>query len=278
MPARYVSLLPLCLWWHPPSCLLTGLRLPCAAQVAFIHALLYFFLAEARWALTSRACECTLSCNPIGRVHCACYRLGPVYSAGLCFQSRRLIRRDMVQRAVLWDSPVLLHFTLDIALVPCCWFGGCTEQTWVTTAPCTVTVFVQGVWVQSGILVCWADNTGVKGYNIFRFVFSPPHSHPSPALLYWFQCQGFKKLLQVMVSYTVKVGKNCLLRKDLREKKKSENAISMEEWVKRPAEREWVSLLQTGRDNVTLGISYQIEIMKGRACKDRGMTCTVYTH
>lgn len=52
----------------------------------------------------------------------------------------------------------------------------------------------------------------------------------------------------------------------------------MEEWVKRPAEREWVSLLQTGRDNVTLGISYQIEIMEGRACKDRGMTCTVYTH
>lgn len=73
-------------------------------------------------------------------------------------------------------------------------------------------------------------------------------------------------------------GKELSPKKRSEREKKSENAISMEEWVKRPAEREWVSLLQTGRDNVTLGISYQIEIMEGRACKDRGMTCTVYTH
>lgn len=203
-----------CLWWHPPSCLPTGLGLPCAAQVAFIHPLLYFLLAEARWALTSRACECTVPCNPIGHVHCACYRLGPVYSTGLCFRSRRLMRRDMVQRAVLWESPVLLCFTQGIALAPWCWFGGCSEHTWVAT----VAVLAQGVQVQSGILVCWADSTALKGYNIFTFGFPSPHSHPLPALLCGFRCQGFKELLQVMVSYTLKVGKNCLLRKDLREK------------------------------------------------------------
>lgn len=134
-----------CLWWHPPSCLPTGLGLPCAAQVAFIHPLLYFLLAEARWALTSRACECTVPCNPIGHVHCACYRLGPVYSTGLCFRSRRLMRRDMVQRAVLWESPVLLCFTQGIALAPCCCFGGCSEHSRCVSTRCASPVRHPGV-------------------------------------------------------------------------------------------------------------------------------------
>lgn len=279
MPARYVSLLPLCLWWHPPSCLLTGLRLPCAAQVAFIRALLYFLLAEARWALTSRACECTLSCNPIGRVHCACYRLGPVYSAGLCFQSRRLIRRDMVQRAVLWDSPVLLHFTLDIALVPCCWFGGCTEQTWVTTAPCTVTVCLCTRCVSPvghpGVL-SWQHRSKRLQHIQICFLTSSLSPFASSAIL--IPVSRIQETVASDGELYSQGGKELSPKKRSEREKKSENAISMEEWVKRPAEREWVSLLQTGRDNVTLGISYQIEIMEGRACKDRGMTCTVYTH
>lgn len=40
-----------------------------------------------------------------------------------------------------------------------------------------------------------------------------------------------------MVSCTVKVEKNCLLRKDLTEKN-AENAIGIEEWVKTPAKGE----------------------------------------
>lgn len=67
-------------------------------------------------SLTSRPCECTLPCNPIGRVHCACYRLGPMYSQGLCFRFRRLIRRDTVQReSSIVREPVLLCFTEDTA-------------------------------------------------------------------------------------------------------------------------------------------------------------------
>lgn len=47
---------------------------------------------------TSRPRECTVPCNAIGRVHCACCRHGPVPCESLSFRSRKLIRRDAVQR------------------------------------------------------------------------------------------------------------------------------------------------------------------------------------
>lgn len=42
--------------------------------------------------------ERTLPCNATGHVRCARCRLGPAHSEAPCFRSRRLIRRDTMQR------------------------------------------------------------------------------------------------------------------------------------------------------------------------------------
>lgn len=97
---RCVCLLPLSFWWHPPTLPSdwAGVLLGSSGCSHSRPPSFSSFCRGTAGSLTSRPCECTLPSNPIGHVQCACYRLGSMYSKGLCFRSRRLIRRDMVQR------------------------------------------------------------------------------------------------------------------------------------------------------------------------------------
>lgn len=69
-----------------------------------------------------------------------------------------------------------------------------------------------------------------------------------------------------MVSYTVKVGRNCLLRKDLREKMLFKLKSGSRDL---PGERMDVSPVDLERQ-CGLRIAYQIEIVEDREYKDRG--------
>jgi len=98
---RCICLLPLSFCWHHPPCLPSDwarVVLGCSDCFRSCPPTFPSLCGGTVGSLASRACECALPCNPIGHVHCACYSLGPMYSEGLCFRSRRLIRRDTVQR------------------------------------------------------------------------------------------------------------------------------------------------------------------------------------
>lgn len=72
-----------------------------------------------------------------------------------------------------------------------------------------------------------------------------------------------------MVSYPVKVGKNCLVRKDLREK--SQKMLFKLESGSRDLPRERMDVSPAGLERQCgLRIPYQIEIMEKRVCEDRG--------
>lgn len=74
----------------------------------------------------------------------------------------------------------------------------------------------------------------------------------------------------MMVSYTLKVGKNSLLRKDPREKKKKKMLFRWKNGSRDlPRERMDVSPADWERQ-CGLGMSYQIEVTEDRACKDKG--------
>lgn len=133
----------------------------------------------------------------------------------------------------------------------------------------SLSVLIQGVWAQSGILVCWADSTGLKGYNISTFVFPPPRSHPLPALLYWFQ-SGIQGTVASDGELYTQSGKELSPKKRSKREKKKKMLFRWKNGSRDlPRERMDVSPADWERQ-CGLGMSYQIEVMEDRACKDKG--------